>query len=179
MHPGHGSSFGNTNAPAVAAVGGACESDNIKVENFQPILNSGSCRILVLPLDLGKSWGNSVLRYQNTAGLEERHDSPSSYGKGGKKIKISKFKLIFGGQAGYAGYGDWLPQAWTMENGSLITAGNIKCERLPAESAQVCDNDHFTTCIMSVSQRISSYSQSKWIGDFLLLPSSFGHRVVY
>lgn len=39
-----------------------------------------------------------------------------------------------------------------LENDSLITAENMKCEILPAESTQVCDNDHFMTCIMSVSQ---------------------------
>lgn len=96
-----------------------------------------------------------------------------------KNPMINKCKLISGGQARYAGYNDWLPQGRTTENGSLITAGNIKCERLPAESAQVCDNERFTTCIMSLSQQIPSYSQNKKIGDFLQLPSSFGPRVVY
>lgn len=96
-----------------------------------------------------------------------------------KTPMINKCKLISGGQARYAGYNDWLPQGRTTENGSLITAGNIKCERLPAESAQVCDNERFTTCIMSVSQQIPSYSQNKKIGDFLQLPNSFGPRVVY
>lgn len=73
------------NALAIVTVGGTCESDNVKIEFFQPILNSGSCRILVLPLDVGEVEETQVLCYQNTAGLGERRSSPSTYGKAKKK----------------------------------------------------------------------------------------------
>lgn len=64
------------NAPAIATVGGTCESDNVKVEFFQPVLNSSSCRILVLPLDVGRSRGNSLI-------LPE-------YSKAGREVQFSK-----------------------------------------------------------------------------------------